>query len=223
MLRLARAGRSVVLIEEGPSRVDPGFGWTDVDISRDLLRQGGRVPTTDGSVSIVQGRCLGGSATVSAGIAAAANPRALEQWQSQGWSADTIRRFGAACDERLEALGATLDGEQARPPADSVLARGAVAIRHDGRWLERVAVRTPGGALAGPMVSALEEARSKFGARSSTTPAWRRSSSRKVARPRPGAPAWASWRSATSSAPARSTPPRSCSARAWAAAASAAG
>lgn len=163
-LRLARAGRSVVLVEEGPSEVVPGFGWNDREICRDLLRQGGRHPTEDGTVSIIQGRCLGGSATVSAGIAAPPSPAAVEAWSEAGWSPDLLRSFTTAAAARLEVLGAVPDPEGSRAAGDRVLDRGATALHHAGRWLQRVDVRAPGGALAGPMVAGLDEARRKFGA-----------------------------------------------------------
>jgi len=64
----------------------------------------------------------------------------------------------------MSALGATLDAEDARAPADALLAHGTSNLRVAGQWLARLPLAPAGGALAGPLVSALELARSNYGA-----------------------------------------------------------
>jgi choline dehydrogenase-like flavoprotein len=154
-LRLARSGRSVVVVEEG-RYVQDSFGWTEAEISRDLLRQGGRLPTTDGAVSLVQGRCVGGSATVGMGIAAGPDPGALREWAELGWSTELLDRFGAAADGVMVSSGAAPDPEESRAPVDRLLEQAAAAVGSQGRWLARMPGR--------PITAVLEQARAEYGA-----------------------------------------------------------
>ena len=59
---LSLAGLKVVMIEEGPLKTSDSF--KDMDEARayrDLYQEGAGRATSDGAISILQGRCVGGS------------------------------------------------------------------------------------------------------------------------------------------------------------------
>lgn len=61
---LTQAGLDVVLIEEGPLRSSRDFRLNEREAYRDLYQEGAGRATKDGSITILQGRSVGGSTTV---------------------------------------------------------------------------------------------------------------------------------------------------------------
>ncbi len=166
-LALARAGRSVMVVEEGPGAVAPDFSWSETDVANQLLRRGGRIGSADGSLSVLQGRCLGGSATVGGGIVAPFGDGVLDAWVADhGWGDVPVVSLAGAAGRVLERLGAAPDPEGGRAAGDVTLAKGAQGTGAEGRWLARAKAAAPSGpgALGGPATAMLEEARARFGA-----------------------------------------------------------
>jgi len=153
---LAGAGRSVAVLESGPSGVDPGFGWGEADVHSQLMQSGGRVGTRDGSTSIQQGRCIGGSTTVGDGIADSFAPGVIDAWRSRGLGG--VDRLTDAADAVLRTLGAAPDPADERAGIDALLAS---ATPRAGRWRGRVAGTRSDedGQLGGPTAGDLEQAR----------------------------------------------------------------
>lgn len=85
--RLAEAGRAVVLLEEGPRVSRADFNQREGDMYALLYRDGGGQATADGAISVLQGRCLGGSTTINMGDVVPIDEAVLEHWRTQfGWS-----------------------------------------------------------------------------------------------------------------------------------------
>ena len=61
---LTRAGLSVVIVEEGPLKSSSDFRQRESDAYPTLYQESGSRKTEDKGVSILQGRCVGGSTTV---------------------------------------------------------------------------------------------------------------------------------------------------------------
>jgi choline dehydrogenase-like flavoprotein len=77
---LTQAGLDVVLVEEGPLRTTSDFRLDERNAYRDLYQEGtGRV-TKDGSMTILQGRAVGGSTTVNWTSSFRTPAPTLEHW-----------------------------------------------------------------------------------------------------------------------------------------------
>lgn len=61
---LARAGLSVVIVEEGPLRSSSDFRQRESEAYPQLYQESASRKTEDKAISILQGRCVGGSTTV---------------------------------------------------------------------------------------------------------------------------------------------------------------
>ena len=85
--RLAEAGRDVVLVEEGPRVSRADFNQREGDMYALLYRDAGGQATADGAISVLQGRCLGGSTTINMGDVVPMEEAVLEHWrQHHGWA-----------------------------------------------------------------------------------------------------------------------------------------
>ena len=61
---LAKAGLSVILVEEGRLYHQKDFKMNELDAYASLYQEGMSRVTKDGAIAILQGRCVGGSTTV---------------------------------------------------------------------------------------------------------------------------------------------------------------
>lgn len=77
---LVQAGLDVVLIEEGPLRTSRDFRLDERTAYRDLYQEGGARASKDGSITILQGRSVGGSTTVNWTSSFRTPPLTLTQW-----------------------------------------------------------------------------------------------------------------------------------------------
>jgi choline dehydrogenase-like flavoprotein len=91
---LARAGLSVVIIEEGPLKSSSDFNQLESEAYKDLYQEGAGRRTKDKAIGILQGRSVGGSTTVNWTSSFRTPPGTLAYWQA---------RFGLA-DYSVEAL-----------------------------------------------------------------------------------------------------------------------
>ena len=128
-LELARAGRDVLVLEEGQEHPLESYGQESARALRLLYRQGGMSPIV-GSVPIgfAEGRCLGGSTEVNSGFWHRTPPEMLLRWKAQfdfdgGAESELEPHFAAA--ER--ALGVALSTGP-RPPTTEVFGRGIRAM-----------------------------------------------------------------------------------------------
>ncbi len=80
---LARAGLEVVLIEEGPLRSSRHFRMRETEAYRSLYQESATRKTRDKTITILQGRCVGGSTTVNWTTSFRTPPAVLAYWQKQ--------------------------------------------------------------------------------------------------------------------------------------------
>ena len=77
---LARAGYSVTVLEAGPHVPSSGFTEHLPSSFEQLYTDAGTQTNSDGDITILQGRCLGGSTVVNATVAFRIPPWVLAQW-----------------------------------------------------------------------------------------------------------------------------------------------
>lgn len=77
---LTRAGLDVVLIEEGPLRTSRDFKAQEFRAYQDLYQEGAGRTSKDGSMTILQGRSVGGSTTINWTSSFRTPPLTLKHW-----------------------------------------------------------------------------------------------------------------------------------------------
>lgn len=101
---LARAGLSVIMVEEGRLYYQKDFKMDELTSYANLYQEGMSRTTQDGSISILQGRCVGGSTTVNWTSSFRTPDATLNYWQ---------RQFGLA-DIGPDAMAPWFDGREER-------------------------------------------------------------------------------------------------------------
>lgn len=125
---LARAGLSVVIVEEGPLRSSSDFRQLEAQAYPSLYQEGAARKTRDKAITILQGRCVGGSTTVNWTSSFRTPPTTLAYWRSQfglhGFDDDALAPFFAQAEQRLSI------GPWLTPPNENndLLRRGAAAL-----------------------------------------------------------------------------------------------
>lgn len=171
--RLAEAGRDVVLLEEGPEVSNADFSQREDEMYPLLYRDGGSQYTADGAISVLQGRCLGGSTTINEGDCVPIPAQILTSWRRRfGWG-----DWGGITDADVQAAGARAMAEMGAGPmieelvnkANRLLRAGAEAEGLPGSLLEHNRVGCAGSgycligcaynAKRGPLVSHIPQAR----------------------------------------------------------------
>ena len=77
---LALAGLSVVIVEEGPLRGSDDFRMREREAYPQLYQESAGRQTRDKAITILQGRCVGGSTTVNWTSSFRTPPRTLAHW-----------------------------------------------------------------------------------------------------------------------------------------------
>jgi len=102
---LVQAGLDVVLIEEGPLRTTSDFRLDERTAYRDLYQEGGGRMSKDGSITILQGRSVGGSTTVNWTSSFRTPEPTLTHWASvhdvKGMQAGEMASWFARMEQRL--------------------------------------------------------------------------------------------------------------------------
>ena len=156
-LRLAEAGRSVVVLEEGLGELPTGptAGYAD-----QLVRDGGLRATDDGGLTLFQGRGLGGSATIGHGICERLEDTTLAGWQrDHGWS--TGWDLAGASRRAMTWMGASPLPEDGHNRNNTLLMEGARSVGLSVRSLavaSGTGLRTVSGSLGGPLATVIEAA-----------------------------------------------------------------
>lgn len=101
---LAKAGLSVILVEEGRLYYQKDFKMNELDAYASLYQEGMSRVTKDGAIAILQGRCVGGSTTVNWTSSFRTPAPTLNHWAS---------RFGLD-DLSPEAMRPWFDGREER-------------------------------------------------------------------------------------------------------------
>lgn len=125
---LARAGLRVVMIEEGPLKSSRDFSLRESEAYPQLYQESAGRRTLDRAITILQGRCVGGSTTVN-WTSSFRTPDAtlqwwVEQWALPGFSPEALSPWFAQAERRL-GIGPWL-----APPNENndLLRRGAMKL-----------------------------------------------------------------------------------------------
>ena len=78
---LTKAGLDVVLIEEGPLKTSSDFNQKESEAYADLYQEGGTRATLDKGLTLLQGRCVGGTTVVNWTSSFRTPPTTLKYWQ----------------------------------------------------------------------------------------------------------------------------------------------
>ena len=102
---LAAAGLSVVLIEEGPLRSSRDFNQIEAEAYPALYQDSANRQTADKAISILQGRCVGGSTTVNWTSSFRTPSDTLKFWREHfdlpGLTDDVMSRWFLQAEQRL--------------------------------------------------------------------------------------------------------------------------
>ncbi len=124
-LELARAGASVVLLEEGERHPLSAYGRSAPEAMRLLYRRRGMTPIA-GSVPIgyVEGRCLGGSTEINSGFWHRTPPEILLRWKAQYDLVDALADDLATHFDWAEQQLSVSPYHTTWPPSTQVFQRG---------------------------------------------------------------------------------------------------
>jgi choline dehydrogenase-like flavoprotein len=125
---LARAGLSVVVIEEGPLRSSSDFKQRESDAYTQLYQDAGGRKTADKAINILQGRCVGGSTTVNWTSSFRTPDATLHFWAERFGLTDLSPAAMAPWFAQAEARVGVSDWLAEPNPNNAVLARGAKAM-----------------------------------------------------------------------------------------------
>ncbi len=124
---LARAGRSVVVLDAGPFVDEASMPADELSAFERLYLNRGLTATWDGSIPILAGTGVGGGTVVNWMTSVPAPRDVREEWAADFGLNDAV---GATWDSDLAAISAELGVSPTRsiPPKDDALLRGAAAL-----------------------------------------------------------------------------------------------
>ena len=102
---LTRAGLSVVIVEEGPRRSSSDFRQRESEAYPQLYQESAGRKTEDKAISILQGRCVGGSTTVNWTSSFRTPPATLAYWEQyfglKGYNEQALEPYFEQAERRL--------------------------------------------------------------------------------------------------------------------------
>ncbi|TDM08372.1 MAG: GMC family oxidoreductase [Ideonella sp. MAG2] len=134
---LARAGLSVVLVEEGPLKSSSDFKQLESEAYPTLYQESAGRKTADKAINILQGRCVGGSTTVNWTSSFRTPPETLKHWVErfdlQGFDAAAMAPWFEQAEKRLNI------GDWLTPPNENneLLRRGAQKLGIEASAIRR--------------------------------------------------------------------------------------
>jgi len=135
---LAEAGRRVVVLEEGGYYTASDFDMTEETAYRNLYRERGGQATDDLAVTVLQGRCVGGSSTVNWTTSLRTPEFVLDRWEHvfdvKGLSPKELEPYF----ERIEKyLNIHLEPEEHHNPNNRIILTGAQKLGYRARAIGR--------------------------------------------------------------------------------------
>lgn len=120
---LTKAGLDVVLVEEGPLRTSSDFNQKESEAYATLYQDAGGRKTMDGSLTLLQGRCVGGTTVINWTSSFRTPASTLQYWQDQfglqGFDEAAMAPWFAQAEKRLNMHR----WEEAPPNANNELLR----------------------------------------------------------------------------------------------------
>ena len=127
--RLAEAGYQVVMLEEGGHWTERDFNENEADMVPRLYADRGTRATDDLSISLLQGRCVGGGTTVNWMIMLRIRDWVLEEWaRDHGVEGMRPSDLASAYDLIEEEVHARLVPFDAHAPGNRIILDGAAAL-----------------------------------------------------------------------------------------------
>jgi choline dehydrogenase-like flavoprotein len=125
---LARAGRSVVVLESGPFVDEASMPTDELDAFGRLYLNHGLLTTWDGSVTMLAGTAVGGGTLVNWMTSIPTPPWIREEWEDEHGVEDAAS--GTTWDADTDAIEAELGVARSPliPPKDEAILRGAAAL-----------------------------------------------------------------------------------------------
>lgn len=111
--RLAKAGKSVIVLEDGGFHTSDKFDMREVESSQMLYQEAGQRGTADQSIRVYQGRAVGGTTVVNWTTCFRTPKRVFEHWQEhhgvEGVSYDQLVPHWEQIEQRLNVTQMTLE------------------------------------------------------------------------------------------------------------------
>ncbi|MDI1259475.1 GMC family oxidoreductase [Aquabacterium sp.] len=125
---LTKAGLDVVLIEEGPLKTSSDFNQKESEAYADLYQEGGTRATLDKGLTLLQGRCVGGTTVVNWTSSFRTPPTTLKYWQEhfglKDFNVEALAPWFTQAEQRLN-----MTAWEAAPNANNeILRTGATKL-----------------------------------------------------------------------------------------------
>ena len=134
---LANAGLKVLMLEEGPLKSSDDFRMDEREAYRDLYQESAGRMSKDGAMSILQGRCVGGTTVINWTSSFRTPEPTLQHWASefgvQGMSKDEMAPWFEKMEQRLNGA----PWQVPATPHNAVLSRGATSLGIDWKVIPR--------------------------------------------------------------------------------------
>ena len=134
---LANAGLKVLMLEEGPLKSSDDFRMDEREAYRDLYHESAGRMSKDGAMSILQGRCVGGTTVINWTSSFRTPEPTLQHWASefgvQGMSKDEMAPWFEKMEQRLNVAPWQVPAN----PNNAVLSRGATSLGIDWKVIPR--------------------------------------------------------------------------------------
>lgn len=134
---LSKAGLKVIMVEEGPLKSSNQFNMQEREAFSDLYQEGLARASKDGAITILQGRCVGGSTTVNWTSSFRTPPETLSHWTTEHQLKGFTEAEMAPWFDKMEAR---LNIEKwALPPNinNSIISKGCDAKQYDWQIIPR--------------------------------------------------------------------------------------
>ena len=126
---LANAGLKVLVLEEGPLKSSRDFRMDEREAYRDLCQESAGRMSKDGAMSILQGRCVGGTTVINWTSSFRTPEPTLQHWASefgvQGMSKDEMAPWFEQMEPRLNVAPWQVPANT----NNAVMSRGATSLR----------------------------------------------------------------------------------------------
>ena len=134
---LANAGLKVLMLEDGPLKSSDDFRMDEREAYRDLYQESAGRMSKDGAMSILQGRCVGGTTVINWTSSFRTPEPTLQHWASefgvQGMSKDEMAPWFEKMEQRLNVAPWQVPAN----PNNAVLSRGATSLGIDWKVIPR--------------------------------------------------------------------------------------
>ncbi|ASP40813.1 GMC family oxidoreductase [Bacterioplanes sanyensis] len=134
---LAQAGLKVLMLEEGPLKSSNDFKMDEREAYSDLYQESAGRMSKDGAMSILQGRCVGGTTVVNWTSSFRTPDQTLDYWASEFDVKGLSKTDMAPWFERMEQRLNISDWQVPANENNAVLSRGCTQLGYDWKVIPR--------------------------------------------------------------------------------------